>query len=665
MSIGEEEVRVLFTPSGRQGGFAAGTNILDAARTLSVDLDSICGGRGICGRCQVQLGSSKSIALDPTRVTDPNLVELEYRGARPLEPGNRLGCQMQVLGDVVIDVPLTSQVHRQVVRKRPEVPDIDVDPVVRLYYVEVSESSLGDAASDHSRLLEALTGQWGLSELTLDPRALPDLQAGLLDGKGAVTVAVHDGTDVTAVWPGFHDRTLGVAFDVGSTTIAGHLCDLLAGTVLATHGEMNPQIRFGEDVMSRVSYAMMNEGGAAQLTSTVRTAIDGAVGALVDEAGVDRADVLEIVLVGNPIMHHLFLGLDPTPLGAAPFSLVTDQAVRIEAADLGISAHPRSRVYVPPCVAGHVGADAAAAMLSEAPHKSEAVQLLVDVGTNAEIVLGNSQRILAASSPTGPAFEGAQISSGQRAAPGAIERVRIDAGTLEPRIRLVGGEHWSDEDGFWAEIEGTPVTGICGSGIIEVIAELFLAGVIDEDGAITGEIESDRLVADGRTFAYVLWASPQILVTQADVRAVQLAKAALLAGARLLMDHYGTDTVDQIRLAGAFGNHIDPKYAMVLGMIPDCDLDSVSGAGNAAGSGAIMALLSKQARVEVEELVEMVDKIETATEPRFQEHFVEALGIPHKAAAYPKLATVVDLPSRRPPGATRRRGRGNRKDSHD
>jgi uncharacterized 2Fe-2S/4Fe-4S cluster protein (DUF4445 family) len=650
-------VRVVFTPSGRQGEVPAGTTVLDAARSLGVDLDSICGGRGICGRCQVQLGASKNIALDPSRVSGPNSVELDYHGARPLEPGNRLGCQMHVLGDVVVDIPVSSRVHRQVVRKRPEVPDIDVDPVVRLYYLELAASILGETESGQRRVLNALAEQWDLTGIHLDPRALPDLQAALAEGKGAITVAVHDGRDLTAVWPGFRDRMLGVAFDVGSTTIAGHLCDLHTGEILATHGEMNPQIRFGEDVMSRVSYAMMDQGGAAQLTEVVQGALDDIVGALVDEAGVAREDILEVVLVGNPIMHHLFLGLDPIPLGTAPFELATNQAVRIDCSELGISVHPRGRTYVLPCIAGHVGADAAAAMLSEAPQRSEAVQLLVDVGTNAEIVLGNSQRLLAASSPTGPAFEGAQISAGQRAAPGAIERVRIDPETLEPRIKIIGGEHWSDEDGFFQEIADTPVTGICGSGIIEVIAGLYLAGVIDEKGTIRGDAPTDRVVADDRTFAYVLWTDPQILVTQNDVRAVQLAKAALHAGARLLMDHYGTDRVDQIRLAGAFGNHIDPLYAMVLGMIPDCDLAAVSGAGNAAGSGAIMALLSRAARDEVEGLVERVEKIETATEPRFQEHFVAALGIPNETASFPHLSGVVTLPA--PTGGPTRRRRRN------
>ena len=659
VGIVPDHARIVFTPSGRQADVSVGTSILDAARALGADLDTICGGRGICGRCQIQLGSSKTIALDASRISDPNLVELNYHGARPLREGNRLGCQTQILGDVVIAVPPESQIHRQVVRKRAEVPNIDVEPVVRLFYVEVSDPVLGDAGSDQRRLLTALHDQWDLTGLTFDPRALPELQQQLVAGKGYVTVAIHDETDVTAVWAGFRDRLLGVAFDVGSTTIAGHLLDLTSGEVLATHGQMNPQIRFGEDVMSRVSYAMMNEGGADELTTTVRTALDDSIGSLVAEADVERSDILELVLVGNPIMHHLFLGLDPIPLGAAPFELATDQSLRIDASELGVRIHPRGRAYVLPCIAGHVGADAAAAMLSEAPHQSEAIQLLVDVGTNAEIVLGNSTKILAASSPTGPAFEGAQISGGQRAAPGAIERVRVDAKTLEPRIRIIGGAHWSDEDGFYAEIEDTPVTGICGSGIIEVIAELYLTGVIDEDGVLKGDVNSDRVIADGRTFSYVLWADPQILVTQADIRAVQLAKAALYAGARLLMDHYGTDTVDQIRLAGAFGSHIDTKYAMVLGMIPDCDLQSVSAAGNAAGSGAIMALLSKTARSDVERLVENVEKIETATEPRFQEHFVSALGIPHKTADYPNLSQVVTLPARTGNTPKRRRRRTN------
>jgi uncharacterized 2Fe-2S/4Fe-4S cluster protein (DUF4445 family) len=619
---------------------------------LGVDLDSVCGGRGICGRCQVTIGSRPGIEARANRLSQPGPTETDYQGRRPLGADHRLGCAARVLEDVVIDIPPESQVHRQVIRKRAGVAALPVDPVVRLHYVEVAEPDLASPTGDLERLIEALEREWGLPGLLVDPPVLPDLQTALRRGDWTVTVAVRHQRDLIGIWPGFRDLALGAAFDVGSTTLAGHLCDLTTGEVLATAGRMNPQIGFGEDLMSRVSYVMMNDDGARRLTGVVREALDSLLGELVTEAGMEREDVLELTLVGNPIMHHLALGLDPRELGTAPFALVTTSALDTPARDLGLRAHPGARVYSLPCIAGHVGADACGAVLSEGPHRGDALQLLVDVGTNAELVLGNRDRLLAASSPTGPAFEGAQISSGQRAAPGAIERVRVDRSTLEPRFSVIGEEAWSHEPGF----DPSSVTGICGSGIIEAIAELYLAGVIDGDGVIREPSGgSESVVPAGRTFSYVLCAEPRVEVTQNDVRAVQLAKAALNAGARLLMDHYGVDRVDEIRLAGAFGSHIDPKYAMVLGMIPDCDLTRVSAAGNAAGVGAMMALLSGEARTEIEDLARRIEKVETAVEPRFQEHFVAALAIPHKSDPYPQLSRVVEMPPRPEPGQRRRR----------
>jgi uncharacterized 2Fe-2S/4Fe-4S cluster protein (DUF4445 family) len=302
-------------------------------------------------------------------------------------------------------------------------------------------------------------------------------------------------------------------------------------------------------------------------------------------------------------------------------------------------------VYVLPCIAGHVGADTAGVILSEGPHLLDEVNLIVDVGTNAEIVLGNRDRLLAASSPTGPAFEGAQISCGQRAAPGAIERVRIDPDTLEPRFRVIGSELWSDDPAFG----GTRITGVCGSGIVEAIAELHLAGVIATDGTIDGALSerTRRVVPEGRTFSYVLVdGEPELTITQNDVRQIQLAKAALHAGCRLLMDHYGLDRVSRVRLAGAFGSHIDPVHALILGLVPDCDPQRVTVAGNAAGTGARIALLNRGARAEIEDVVRRVEKVETAVEPRFQEHFVHAMAIPHDTDPYPCLAAAVALPAR-------------------
>jgi uncharacterized 2Fe-2S/4Fe-4S cluster protein (DUF4445 family) len=365
-------------------------------------------------------------------------------------------------------------------------------------------------------------------------------------------------------------------------------------------------------------------------------------------AGVSHEDILEATLVGNPIMHHLLLGIDPVELGGAPFALAVDHSLTLRANVIDLKLHRNARVYVLPCIAGHVGADAAGVVLSERPDLAAEITLLVDVGTNAEIVLGNKNRLLACSSPTGPAFEGAQISCGQRAAPGAIERVRIDRGTLEPRFKVIGSDLWSDEPGFDEAVAASGITGVCGSGIIEVIAEMYLAGIINQDGVLDGRLaaRSPRIVENGRTFAYLLHqGAVEMKITQNDVRAIQLAKAALYAGIALLMERLGIDHVDRIRLAGAFGNHIDPKYAIVLGMVPDCDLAQVRSAGNAAGTGARIALLDATSRGVIEALVRRIEKIETAIEPRFQHHFVEAMAIPHKSADYPNLRKVLELPA--------------------
>jgi uncharacterized 2Fe-2S/4Fe-4S cluster protein (DUF4445 family) len=411
---------------------------------------------------------------------------------------------------------------------------------------------------------------------------------------------------------------------------------------------MNPQIRFGEDLMSRVSYSMMNPGGAALMTAAVREALCGLAVDVARQAGITHEDILEATLVGNPIMHHLLLGIDPVELGGAPFALATDHSLTLRANVIDFKLHRNARIYVLPCIAGHVGADAAGMVLAERPDLADEMTLLVDVGTNAEIVLGNRRRLVACSSPTGPAFEGAQISCGQRAAPGAIERVRIDRETLEPRFKVIGSDLWSDDPGFDAATAATGITGVCGSGIIEVIAEMYLAGVINQDGVLDGRLaaRSRRIVENGRTFAYLLHqGAVEMKITQNDVRAIQLAKAALYAGVALLMERLGIEHVDRIRLAGAFGSHIDVKYATILGMVPDCDLNQVRSAGNAAGTGARIALLDATSRGVIESLVRRIEKVETAIEPRFQHHFVEAMAIPHKTASYANLRKVVDLPA--------------------
>ncbi|HPD92895.1 MAG: DUF4445 domain-containing protein [Rhodobacter sp.] len=657
-----DDALVIFTPSGKRGRFALGTPVLTAARQLGVDLDSVCGGRGICSKCQITPGvgafPKHGVTVSADALSEWNAVEQRYKDKRGMIDGRRLGCQAKVMGDVVIDVPPESQLHRQVVRKAASARAVQMDPATRLYYVEVAEPDMHEPSGDLERLSAALRTQWQIDGIEAGPQVLRKLQPVLRKGNWAVTVAVfrdhHGGSArLLDIFPGFHDGPLvGLAIDLGSTTIAAHLCDLRDGRVLASGGIMNPQIRFGEDLMSRVSYAMMNPGGDVEMTEAVRASINALAQSVAAEAGVAAGAIVETVVVCNPVMHHLFLGIDPVELGQAPFALATSSSLSLPAREVGLSAlNPEARLYTLPCIAGHVGADAAAVALSEAPQESDDLVLIVDVGTNAEILLGNKTRVLACSSPTGPAFEGAQISSGQRAAPGAIERIEIDPVTREPRFRVIGCDLWSDDPGFAEAVAQTGVTGICGSGIIEAVAEMRMAGIVDAAGLIGSpeQTSTPRCQPEGRTYSYLIHDGsaqngPRITVTQGDIRAIQLAKSALYAGARLLMDEMQVDTVDRVVLAGAFGAHISAKHAMVLGMIPDCPLDKVTSAGNAAGTGARIALCNIGARAGIEQQVKRIHKVETAIEPRFQEHFVNASALPHAVDTFPNLATVVTLP---------------------
>ena len=647
------EVKIVFTPSGRQGQIARGTNLLQAARQLGVDIDSVCGGRAMCGRCQIDVGEGQfakhGITSSAAALSPASAAETRYAEKRELPAGRRLACQCKIEDDLVIDVPATSQVHNQLVRKAADNRVIDLRPPVRLCFIEVREPDMHEPSGDLRRVIEALEAQWPdrvSGPVSCDLHVLQQLQMALRKGKWTVTIALRAGCQIVAVWPGLKHQILGAAVDVGSTTMSAHICDMNDGTVLASTGIMNPQIRFGEDLMSRVSYGIMNEGGAAEMTKAVCEGLQQLIAGGAEQAGCTTDDVLEVVLVGNPVMHHLLLGIDPVELGGAPFALAVDTATEIKADEINLSLNKGSRIYILPCIAGHVGADAAGVVLAEAPQDGSDVQLLIDVGTNAEIVLGNKDRLLAASSPTGPAFEGAQISSGQRAAPGAIERLRINPETFEPRFSVIGSDIWSDEDGFDEAVSNTGITGICGSGIIEALGEMYLTGLITADGVIDGNLASrtERIEADGRTFKYRI--TDTVTILQNDIRAIQLAKAALHAGFKLLMDKMRIKTVDRVVLAGAFGTHIDPKYAMVLGMVPDCALPNVVAAGNSAGAGARMALLNTDARVSIEQTVRRIEKIETAVEADFQDHFVRAMAFPHKTDPYEKLSAAVSLPLR-------------------
>ena len=665
-------------PSGRRGQIEAGTTVLEASRQLGVQVESICGGRMTCQKCRVCVEEGNfpkhGIISDSRNLSATSNEEASFL-QKLKSPDMRLSCQATIEGDILLFVPEESRGQKQVIRKSATNRVIDVNPAIRKVYVEVDKAELGEHRGDWGRLQEALADQWQLQNLTIDLRVLQKLQAALRDGGWAVTVTLWQEREVIDVEPGFEDGIYGLAVDIGSTTIAGYLCDLRTGEIVATESMMNPQVTYGEDLMSRISYAMMHpQTGLEKMHKAIIDALNRLAASAAREANIQPRQIHDAVFVGNTTMAHILLGIDPVELGGAPFALATRDAVDVKARELGLRLHPGAYVHVLPAEAGHVGADNVGALIAEEPYRQSETILLVDVGTNAEIVLGNKAWMYSASSPTGPAFEGAQITFGMRAAPGAIERVRIDPETKEGRFRVIGEERWSDEwqIGLDVPLEEQPkhlAAGICGSGIIEVVAEMFLAGILLPDGRFDDTLVHDRIQWNGRRGEYILATAEQtttgepIIVTQDDVRNIQLAKAALYAGAKLLMNRAGIDAVDKIVLAGAFGSYIDTKYAMILGLIPDCDLEKVVAVGNAAGDGARIALLNREKRQEAVDISRWVTYVETAVDPDFQNEFVGAIHLPHASDAFPHLEGVLPeqtavAAANRPDRQRRRRVRG-------
>jgi uncharacterized 2Fe-2S/4Fe-4S cluster protein (DUF4445 family) len=651
----QDRPQLVLMPSGRRGRVEAGTNLLEAARGLGVEIESICGGRQTCGKCQVIVETGRfakhGIESSEAHLSAAGEVERQYCEAHGIR-GRRLACAARVTGDVLISVPEESQARKQIIAKGATDRTISIDPAVRQVYVKVAPARIDDSRGDWQRVQDALLEQWHLTDLQIETQPLRGLQRALRKGDWAVTVTLWRDHLVQRVEPGYAEGIHGLAVDVGTTTVVAHLCALRTGAVLATESMMNPQVRYGEDLMSRVSYGMSEPQGVERMHQAIVRAVNELAEKAARSAGLTTAAILDAVLVGNTVMHHLLLGIDPVELGGAPFALATSDPVDRPARDLGFEFHPSARVHILPCIAGHVGADHVAVLLAEAPHQQDRQLLVIDVGTNAEMSLGGRGKVLCASSPTGPAFEGAQITHGQRAAPGAIERVRIDPVSLEPRYRVIGHGEWVDGDSAGELPASARATGICGSGIIEVVAELFLAGALRPDGRFdeAAAERSSRMHFADRSGEYVLVdarhsaGGTAIVVTQSDVRAIQLAKAALYAGVKLLMQHHGVSRVDGIRLAGAFGSTIDPLHAMILGMIPDCPLEDVQAVGNAAGDGARMALLNVGQRAEAARLARWVQHVQTATEPAFQEEFVGAIALPHARDEFPHLEGII--PSR-------------------
>ena len=650
---------IVFTPSGIRGRVKKGTTILEAAQKFSVDLNSICGARGRCSKCQVELSFGEfnklNIRSKETSVSERNETELIYRTKFHLSEERRLGCQTKILGDLVVDVPEDSQIHKQIIKKETNLRDFSLNTSVKAFYVQVSEPQLDSLESDFERLKISLKDDWNIQGVTCSVRVLKDLQEKLRRGNWGITVLLYykENTvpEIVDIHSGYSEiPAFGVAIDLGSTSIAATLCDLNSGKIVGSMGIMNPQIRYGEDVMSRVSYCMMEEKGLATLNNSVIQGINELTRKIAEKHGIKLDSVFEIVFVANPIMHHLLLGIDPKELGQAPFPLALSDSLTIKSKDIGIILNPESYVYTVPCIGGHVGADAASVLIAEQPQKlKDTTTLLIDIGTNAEILLAKGEEIFACSCPTGPALEGAQISAGQRAAPGAIERVRIDPITKEPRFKVIGCEQWSNEEGFSENVSGVGVTGICGSGIIEAVAEMRLAGLLDANGLIgsAAQTGSNRCTSSERTNSYLLYSDNKVslYITNMDIRAIQLAKAALHASFKILLEKSGVNKIDSILLAGAFGSQISPEHALIIGLVPDAQVSQIVASGNSAGAGAIIALLDVSSRREISSLVRKVHKIETAVEPSFQKHFVEGSAFPDNSSTHPELFKLKELPN--------------------
>jgi uncharacterized 2Fe-2S/4Fe-4S cluster protein (DUF4445 family) len=651
---------VILQPSGRRGQVDEGTSVRAAARELGVEIESICAENATCGKCMVLIEEGRfekyNIESKRENLSPIGGEERAYLERRPKllkdkgwEIGQvRLSCQCKVLGDLLINVPEESRGNKQIVRKSARERAIEIKPSIRKYYVSMTPPNLERPIADWERLTKGLETSMGLVrrgeenlprwfDLNIDYQCLRTLSSTLREAKWNVTVSVWQDKEVIEVQPGYVEDSYGAAVDIGSTTVALYLCNLRTGEMLAAESEMNPQIVYGEDVMSRIQYSIENKNGLEKLHKAIIATLNKLLKQAAHEAKIKTSEILEMVLVGNSTMHHLLLNLHPKDLGLAPFVPAIHRSMDVKARELGLLINASGNIHVLPTIASFVGADTSAVILAEEPHKQDENWLLIDVGTNAELVLGNRKRLVCTSTPTGPALEGAHVEYGMRAAPGAIERVHIDEKTLEPRYKIVGEEQWNQGK----------AKGICGSAIIDAVAELFRAGIVDSRGKFKKGLDSNRVREGESGWEYVIaWADEtsigrDIPMTQQDVRQIQLAKAALFTAARTLLKRSGLQSPDKIILAGGFGSYIDKEKAMLIGLIPDCALENVYAVGNAAGDGARIALLNIEKRNEIDVVTRRVERFELPTDPEFQNQFMLATSFPHMSEPFEHIAHLI------------------------
>ena len=615
---------VIFQPSGRRGEVENGINLIEASRLLGADIEVLCGEKRICGKCKVRIEEghyeqfkirSSGSHLSPWLNAEEKFITSEER-----EKGFRLGCAARVEGDLLVFIPEESRAGKQVVSKAAREIHIDHNPAVKLHHIEVDPPTIESPTGDFERICRELEKQEGLKDLTIDLHALRQLPGALRGGDWKVTVSVWMDREIIRVRPGHVKDHYGLAIDVGTTTVAGYFCHLDTMEIIDTVSLMNPQCKYGEDVMSRITFHMNTPGGLKRMSDDliegINWMIDEAINAThppkketnkEEDAGdnkkylcLTREDIEDITLCGNTVMHHILLQLDPDAMGRAPFPPVIHQSLDIKARDLGIKINPATYLFIVPNEAGFVGADNVGVLITVEPYKSEEFQIIIDIGTNGELVLGNKEKLYSSSCATGPALEGAQIKFGMRAAPGAIERIQIDPETHEVDYKVIGRDAWRQ----FSKPEEMQAKGICGSGILDVLAELYRTGIIKKSGAFSKEQKSDRFRRnpENKQAEFVLaWAKESsigkdIVITQKDIRQIQLAKGALYAGCKLMMRRMGMDKVENVKIAGAFGTHVDREKALIMGLFPDCELEKITMVGNAAGDGCRAALLNRKKR---------------------------------------------------------------------
>ncbi len=600
----QKKLEVVYKPFDKATRVPPGTTLFSAAHWIGLPIDSTCGGRGTCGKCKVQVleGGAEITTADRKQL-------------RPieLEAGWRLSCQAKVYQDTTVTVPELLRVPKAATMGVNRL--VLLDPNVRKVFVELSEPSLEDQRSDLERLRDALTAEG--FDMKADLRVLRRLPVVLRDAGFTVT-AVLGGDALIAVEPGdTREESYGVAVDLGTTTVVGTLMNLKTGMAEAVRSTLNGQAPFGADVISRISHGMQGDEAKAELRDAVRRTINTILSELYESAGVSRDRVYEMVIVGNATMLHLMLGIDATPISMMPFTPAFTDPLYLPALDVGIDIHPAGYVQTLPVIGAYVGADIVAGIMATGLAREDKMRVFVDVGTNGEIVLGSVKRVLCTAAPAGPAFEGSQIRCGMRATEGAIEGVTL---TDHVELQVIGGD--------------IVPRGICGSGLVDTVAQLRLAGLLDVGGKMRSREEvpehplSDRLITVEGVRAFLL--AENVYLTQRDVRELQFGKGSIATGIKVLMDVMGVSAtdLDEVLLGGSFGSYLNPESAKIIGLVPAVDVDRILSVGNTAGEGAKMALLSFRERQVAFELPDKVEYVELSGRSDFNDSFVSVLQFP-------------------------------------